>query len=395
MRNKRNAAIAGGVATVLLVAMLVAVVADIGRSEGRPLNTLVVRGEQNQLIHNLNIPVFGIAGIVFVAVLAGIVWMVVRFRRDPDAAEGVDEPEQVHGRTALEIGWTVVPAVVLAVLAVFNVQTILALDDAKDPIEVTVKGQQWWWEYEYNLDADKDPEIITATQAVIPAGRDVIFKIQSNDVIHSFWIPYLNGKKDAVPGRTHELVITAKEPGIYEGQCTEYCGLSHGVMRMQVKALDQAGYDTWIKRMTTPPAQPTSDIAKAGQELFVGQCARCHQINGLTPDSKAPFTYNNKPSDQYGADVKTSLASRNAPNLTHLMMRQTFAGNLLALYEGDASKAVVAIPDGVPNINNIKRWLRNPEDIKPMNPDNNQGMPNLQLSEEQIDQLAAYLVTLK
>jgi cytochrome c oxidase subunit 2 len=166
-------------------------------------------------------------------------------------------------------------------------------------------------------------------------------------------------------------------------------------MRMQVKALPQDEYDRWIERMTTPPEQPTTELAKAGQELFVGQCARCHEVNGLTPESTPPFSYAERPTPDYGDQVQTSLSARNAPNLTHFMMRQTFAGSLLDLYEGEASDAVVAVPDGTPNTNNIKRWLRNPEDIKPMNPDNNQGMPNLQLSEEQIDQLTAYLVTLK
>ena len=248
----------------------------------------------------------------------------------------------------LEIGWTIAPALLLAVLAVFNVQTILDLDDSSsDAIEVTVIGQQWWWEYRYDTDADGTPDIITANQAVIPVGRDVNFKIQSNDVIHSFWIPALNGKKDAVPGRTHGLVITAEQPGIYEGQCTEYCGLSHGVMRMQVKALPQAEYDKWVTAMTTPPESPESELAKAGEALFVGQCARCHEVNGLNPDSKEPFTYAELPSPNYGEDVNSSLSSKNAPNLTHLMMRQTFAGSLLDLYEGKASTAVVAVPDGV------------------------------------------------
>lgn len=395
MRNKRNAAIVAVIATVVLVVLGWLLIKGIGLPEGRPLNTLHPAGEQNQKIFNLSVPVYAIAGLVFLAVMVGTLWITTRFRAPKDAVEGVDEPEQVHGHTSLEIGWTIVPAVLLAVLAVFNVQTILALDESKDPIEVTVVGQQWWWQYSYDLDGEGGPEIITATQAVIPVGRDVKFRIQSNDVIHSFWIPYLNGKRDAVPGRTHDLILTAKEPGIYEGQCTEYCGLSHGVMRMQVKALPEAEFERWVEAMTRAPEQPESELAKAGQELFVGQCARCHEVNGLTPDSTAPFTYSDKPNPNYGKDVDAAISAKNAPNLTHLMMRQTFAGNLLDLYEGEASDAVVAIPEGRPNTNNIKRWLRNPEAIKPMNPDNNQGMPNLQLSEEQIDQLTAYLITLK
>ena len=280
-------------------------------------------------------------------------------------------------------------------LAVFNVQTILAMDDAEDPLEVTVIGQQWWWEYRYDVDANGTVDIITANEAVIPVGRDVVFKIQSNDVIHSFWIPALAGKMDAVPGRTHERVLQSNEVGIFEGQCTEYCGLSHGVMRMQVKALAPADYDKWIEQQTTPPAQPAADdeLAIAGQELFVTQCSFCHQVNGLTPDSKAPFEYSDEPDPDYGKTVDITIASGNAPNLTHFMTRDYFAGGLLPLWEGDIKPEVQ--PSGTPDENNIKAWLRNPEDVKPMNPNNNQGMPNYNLSEEQIEQLTAFLLTLK
>jgi cytochrome c oxidase subunit 2 len=226
----------------------------------------------------------------------------------------------------------------------------------------------------------------------MPAGRDVELSIQSNDVIHSFWIPALNGKKDAVPGRTHSLVLQAWEPGIYQGQCTEFCGLSHGVMRMQVKALSADDYAEWIDMMTAPPAQPDDELAQAGQELFVQQCASCHQVNGVEP-GVTTVEYAELPDPEYGQSVDSPLLSKNAPNLTHLMMRDTFAGSLLDLYEEPATP-VVENPS-TPNTNNLKRWLRNPEDIKPMDPANGQGMPNLGLSEEQIDQLVAYLTTLK
>ncbi len=368
---------------------------NIGLPEGRPLTTLSPQGDKSQSIQNLIIPVFAIAGLVFIIVEVGLIYLVTRFRRSKDDRDGVEEPEQVHGNTRLEIGWTIVPAVLLAVLAVFNVQTILAMDDATDPLEITVIGQQWWWEYRYDIDNDGAVDIITATEAAIPVGRDIEFKIQSNDVIHSFWIPALAGKKDAVPGRTHELVMNADEVGIFEGQCTEYCGLSHGVMRMQVKALEQADYDVWVERMTTPPEQPDEDdtLAIAGQQLFVTQCSFCHEVNGLDPNSTAPYTYSELPNPDYGASVDITMASGNAPNLTNLMMRQHFVGGLLPLYQGE--QTAEAVPSGEPDVNNIKRWLRDPEEVKPMDPNNNQGMPNYNLSEEQIDQLTAYLLTLK
>ena len=395
MRNKRNSTIATAIGLVVVLGAIYLMVRDIGLPEGRPLTTLSPRGDKSQSIQNLIIPVFAIAGAVFVFVEVGLIWLTTRFKRNPEDVEGVDEPEQVHGNTKLEIGWTIVPALLLAVLAVFNVQTILAMDDAEDPLEVTVIGQQWWWEYRYDVDANGTVDIITANEAVIPVGRDVVFKIQSNDVIHSFWNPALAGKMDAVPGRTHERVLQSNEVGIFEGQCTEYCGLSHGVMRMQVKALEPADYDKWIEQQTTPPAQPAADneLAIAGQELFVTQCSFCHQVNGLTPDSKAPFEYAEEPDPDYGKTVDITIASGNAPNLTHFMTRDYFAGGLLPLWEGDIKPEVQ--PSGTPDENNIKAWLRDPEKVKPMNPNNNQGMPNYNLSEEQIEQLTAFLLTLK
>jgi cytochrome c oxidase subunit 2 len=399
MPRKQKATIAAITGTAVILLGLWLIVRTIGRPEGKPLNTLAPFGQQSQDIQDLVIPVFSVAGVIFVLVMVAVIWMVVRFREPDGAVEGQDEPAQTHGNTPLEIGWTIVPAVILAVLAVLNVQTLLKLDDTGDsPMEVTVVGQQWWWEYRYDMDGDQAPEIITATQMVMPTDTDVVVKIQSNDVIHSFWIPSLNGKKDAVPGRTHSLVFNTSNPGIYEGQCTEFCGLSHGVMRMQIKALPEAEFASWVENMTTPPAQPSTAAAERGQELFVGQCARCHEVNGLTPESTPPFSYSEQPSASYGVEVDSSLSSKNAPNLTNFMMRQTFAGNLLALWEGDAATAVTAVPGSVPGAKpdkvNIKRWLRNPQDVKPMDAENNQGMPNLNLSEDQIDDLTEYLVTL-
>jgi cytochrome c oxidase subunit 2 len=401
VRNKRSAAIWAILATAVLLGFGYWLVLDVGKADGdvqRPLNTLAPRGDKAWLIFDLMWPVFAVAGLVFVAVMVGLLWIARRFKGSDDDVEGVDEPEQVHGNTKLEIGWTVAPALLLAFLAVFNVQTILAMDDAEDPLDVTVIGNQWWWEYRYDTDDDGTVDIITAGEAAIPVGRDVRFNIQSNDVIHSFWIPQLNGKMDAVPGRTHQLILEADEPGLYEGQCTEYCGLSHGVMRMQVKALPPADYDAWIKHMQTPPEQPTDELALAGQELFVTQCTMCHQIDGVMPGDTSPFQYSKEPDPNYGESVDTVTTAGAAPNLTHFMARQKFAGGLLDLYQTDQrDQPPLLFPweEQEPDVNNIKRWLRDPEEVKPMNPDNNQGMPNYNLSEEQIDQLTAFLLTLR
>lgn len=395
VRNKRSATIITSITLLIVLVLGYLMVADIGKPDGRPLNTLAPAGEKAQQIWNLIVPVFAIAGLAFIFVEVGIIWLASRYRERPEDQEGVGEPKQLHGNTKLEIGWTLAPALLLAVLAVFSVNGILSQSKSENAIDVTVIGQQWWWEYRYDLDHDGAPDIITANEAVIPVGRDVKFHIQSNDVIHSFWIPRLGGKLDAVPGRTHIRVLDAKETGIFEGQCTEFCGLSHGVMRMQVKALSPADYEAWVKRMTTPPEQPKTELEIEGQKLFVAQCSFCHQVNGVNPGDEYPFKYSKVPDPDYGMTNDSPLASRNAPNLTHFMMRQHFAGGLLPLFEGKQEAVLDPSEHYQPNVNNINRWLRDPEDVKPMNPDNNQGMPNYNLSEAQIQQLTAFLLTLK
>jgi cytochrome c oxidase subunit 2 len=291
----------------------------------------------------------------------------------------------LHGNTPLELTWTALPALLLAGLAVFNVQTIFSLEErAPDAIEIDVYGQQWWWEYRYDLDSDGEPEIVTANEMVIPAGKPVELNIRSRDVIHSFWIPALNGKMDATPGSTHFMALQANEPGVYEGQCTEFCGLSHGYMRMSVKALEPAEYEQWLTDQQAPPEEPPGELAQEGLAAFQSQCAYCHQVNGLTADGT--YDGDGPVADYRGLDGAAVPTVRPgvAPNLTHLMSRERFAGGMFPLYNDD----------GTPNEAQLKEWLTDPEAMKPMRPNNQQGMPNLNLDPATIDALVAYLVTL-
>ena len=360
-------------------------------AEGKPLDIFQGDGSQSQIINDLQIPVFWIAVVVGVLVMAAVLLIVVKFRAKPDDD---DLPAQTHGALGLELGWTLLPAVLLAFVAVGTVVTIFDLAETpEDAIEIDVYGQQWWWGFEYDVDQDGEIDITTATEMVIPAGQDVVVNIKSRDVIHSFWIPALNGKKDAVPGRTHQLNIQADEPGIYRGQCTEFCGLSHARMQMRVVALDRPDYDAWVENQLRDARTPTDPEAAAGLTVFQGQCVTCHQVNGV---------------DEVAFAAQVSGA---APNLTHLMTRSTFAGGIFELYDqandGDPNYDLGGIPyndlpeEGTFNRNQLEAWLRNPPAEKPMAPDPTQysqygrGMPNLNLSEQQIDQLVAYLETLK
>ncbi|HKY16524.1 MAG TPA: cytochrome c oxidase subunit II [Microthrixaceae bacterium] len=362
--------------------------------ENLPLNTLDPQGPQAQEIQDLIIPVFIVAGIVFVLVEGAVLFLALRFRRRKHHEDGNDEPVQIHGNSRLEWTWTIGPAVILAVLAVFNIRTLWNLEDAQADAtqHIEVVGQQWWWEFRYDVDNDGKFDIITANQMVMPTGVTIGLRIRSNDVIHSFWIPALNGKKDAVPGRIHGLAITADKPGIYQGQCTEYCGLSHGYMRMEVKALAPDDFDEWVDNQLEGPVEPADgSTAAEGKEVFFSTCASCHQINGY--DASGESTGSDVPDDDYqGPEIP--LLSDNAPNLTHLMSRDRFAGNMFPLWEPGAELDGVE-PVGTPDAGEIARWLRDPPAMKPMNPDQNAGMPNLNLSQEQVEQLTAFLTTLK
>ena len=356
------------------------------RDDDKPLNTLNPQGPQAQMIDDLGNQVYIVAAVVFVLVEGAIIYLLFRYRRRKDEADGDLDPVQTHGNSRLEIAWTLAPALILAVLAVGNVTTILDLEEVDDDaITVEVVGQQWWWEFRYDVDDDGLPDIITANQMVVPAARMVELEIFSNDVIHSFWIPTLNGKRDAVPGYRNTWTLEADEPGIYQGTCTEFCGLSHAYMRMEVKAVTQAEYDEWIAEQLEPPVEPAAgSVEEEGRELFVQQCAQCHQINGYDPDGEAEWTDDATPNPDYRGEAHP-LTSANSPNLTHLMSRDRFAGNLFELYDDD----------GRPNEATLGAWLREPSTLKPANAQQNRGMPDLGLSEEQINALVAYLTTLE
>lgn len=340
-----------------------------GCASNAPLDTFQPEGPEARTIMDLVLPVFLVAAVVFVLVEGAIVFILWKFRSrkddDPDAV-----PTQVHGNTRLEIGWTVLPAVILAPIAVLTVIAIFELEERDDDaLRVEVIGNQWWWEFRYDVDGDGEPDIFTATEMVVPAGRQIDLAIMSNDVIHSFWIPRLNGKRDAVPGRTHTWSITADEPGYYWGQCTEFCGLSHAEMRMRVVALPPDQYEEWVQTQLQPGPEPQTAAQARGQELFVQQCASCHRIDGLDaqPD----------PDDH-------PLVAGVAPDLTHFASRRSYAGGIFELYDPDTMQV---------RRGQLEAWLRDPVAEKPMAPDEGRGMPNLGLTEPQIDDLVDYLLS--
>jgi cytochrome c oxidase subunit 2 len=286
-------------------------------AENNRQNSLDPKGPAAEKIDNLFTPVFWVAVVIGVLVLAAVVVFALRYRYRAGKNEN---PKQIHGSTPLEIGWTIVPALILAVIAVPTVATIFDLnkDPRGDVLNVTAIGKQWWWEFEY-----PGQEVVTANEMVIPAGREVNVKLTACDeslpnrcnVIHSFWVPELAGKQDIIPGRDQSTTIEADKPGTFLGQCAEYCGLSHANMRFRVIAVDEADFDQWIDEQRQGPAVPFqvgtgAEQRPAGpaQELVATkyQCTNCHTL----ADSKV---------SSYG------------PNLTHLASRTTFASGYYEL----------------------------------------------------------------
>lgn len=301
--------------------------------------------------------VFWVAIAIFVLVMGLLLVAILRYRERPDDDGRL--PKQIHGNPRLEALWTVIPALILAAVAVPTVQTIFELaTPPEDAMVVEVMGHQFWWEFVY---PDQDG-IVTANEMVIPTDTEVVLHMDSTDVIHSFWVPKLTGKQDVVPGYTNILRLYTEEEGEYLGQCAEFCGLSHANMRMRILAVPPDDFDAWAAQQSEPIDHPRDGGAvEEGEDLFSQHCIACHQVRG-----------------------HPSGGARAAPDLTYFADRGWFAG---AIFRND-------VADGG---DNIRTWLENPPRMKPMEIGTpaNTGMPDLGLSDDEIDALVDYLSTLR
>ena len=279
--------------------------------------------------------------VIAVVVSAVLAWVLVRFRHRQE--RGL--PTQTLGHTLLELSWTIAPALVLLIIAIPTIRVVFATQRPapRDALQVTVRGWQWWWEFRYpSLD------VVTANELRVPAGRPVALRLEGPDVIHSFWVPRLGGKRDVVPGRLNQLVFTADTPGEYWGQCAEFCGASHANMRMRVIVLAPEAFDRWAAEERAPAAEP-SGVAAEGKAIFArSACVGCHTIRGVS-------------------------AGTIAPDLTHFGSRHTLAAGIL------------------PNTpEHLVAWLLDPPAVKP-----GVKMPALGLHAAEAQQLATYLLGLK
>lgn len=320
----------------------------------QPLTTFEPAGPNAERIDDLFWLVFWIATIIFFLVMGAIV-VILFFFRDKDTRD--KEPKQLHGSPKLEVIWTVIPALILAAIAVPTVSTVFDLTGCEDDsMVVEVIGHQWWFEYQY-----PEQGIDTANVMVIPAGEEVCAELTSADVLHNFWIPALHGKRYLIAGQTTILPLEAAATGEYWGHCAEFCGLSHSLMRARVIVMEPAEFDSWVESQQEPatlPAEGTREFD--GFQAFLNKgCTQCHTVRF---------------DDESASNIVPANAF-NGPDLTHFASRSVFAG--------------AALPeDGETWDASLKRWLADPPSVKP-----GSFMPNLALTEQEIDDLIAWLET--
>jgi cytochrome c oxidase subunit 2 len=316
-------------------------------------------------IRNLSILVLAICGFIFVAVELILFYAIFRFRRKGPASAADVEPPQVYGSKPIEIAWTAAPALVVFILVMVTTRTLWDVnrippkpEKGDNALFVTVVGRQWWWEYRYEHFNGEKLDFITANELHIPAGAKVWLKLRSADVCHSFWVPRLSGKTDLIPGRENYLWFQTDRAGEwFLGQCAEYCGTQHANMLLRVRVDSPEEFKVWWQHeqeKRKQPAKNEKDSVRRGRELFLSQsCTECHVVRGT-------------------AARRTKDPRKYAPDLTHLMSRQTLASGM--------------IPN---NGEELRKWIRNPQKTKPgclMAPFN--------FSDEELDTLVDFLLTL-
>lgn len=292
---------------------------------------------------------------IFVIVMALALWTVLRRR-------GVDEerletthlpPEETERRlTRVVTAATVATVLILFLLlgmSVFTGKAVADLGEKKGGMVIELTGNQWWWQVQYD-NPDPSRVLITANEIHIPVGRPVLISGRSNDVIHSFWVPNLHGKRDLIPSRVTTEWIQADHPGVFRGQCAEFCGLQHAHMILWVIAEPEAKFDAWLDQQLQPAIAPSESMKQRGQQVFLNNaCEYCHSIRGTTASGQV------------------------APDLTHFASRRGIAANTL------------------PNtMGNLGGWIVDPQSIKPGN-----HMATIALKSEDLQPLLEYLESLK
>ena len=322
-----------------------AVVLLLGCGGPFPQSTLHPHSDFARATDVLFTDIFWWAAAVFVVVEALLLFALIRFRH----REGRPAPRPMHGHTLMEIAWTLAPAVILVFVAVPTVRTIFTTSGIApaDALKVDVIGHQWWWEFRY-----QELGLVTANELHLPLGRAVQVSITSADVIHSFWVPPLGGKRDAIPGHVTRIAFRPDAPGEYAGQCAEFCGASHANMRLHVVVESDSEFGRWATVELAGAAVPApGTLAAQGKTVFArSACIGCHTIQGVS-----------------GGVI--------GPNLTHVGSRATIASGL---FPNDSA--------------HLARWIADAPSLKPGSLMTRMQPP---LTDADIAALVAYLESLK
>jgi cytochrome c oxidase subunit II len=314
-----------------------------------PTNIFTPASTPARSILDVSFFVLAISAVIFAIVFSLLAYSVIKFRKRPNDDER--EPPQVYGSNQVELAWTIIP--VLTVLALFMATARVIADVQKvtqpaSAIEVVAIGHQFWWEYRYPA-----LNVVTANELHVPVSdpehpTPTFITLLSADTDHSFWIPRLAGKTDLIPNRVNHTWIDPHQAGIYLGQCAQYCGTQHAKMLLRVYVESRDEFDHWIQEQRQPAR--VIDAVSRGQHIFeTTACINCHAVTGTAADG------------------------RFGPDLTHLMSRATIAS-------GAAENTPV----------NLRQWIQNPDAIKP-----GCRMPAMQLSDQDLDAVTAYLNTLR
>jgi cytochrome c oxidase subunit 2 len=348
--------IAGMIAVVALIGLLAPGSSVAGAMESRsddgPVSTPSIFAPVSTpafAIRDLSYFVLGICAVIFVVVSGLLTYSLVRFRHR--RGEEAREPPQIYGSNQIELAWTVVPVLIVVILFLATARHIFGIQGvhpSANALQVTIVGHQWWWEIRYPRLG-----IITANELHVPVSdpanpRPIFLTLESADVIHSFWVPQLAGKMDVIPNKANRVWIDPHTPGLYVGQCAEYCGLQHAGMLLRVIVQPEDAFTRWVATQQAPGRDDPA--GRRGREIFQSlACINCHTVRGTTANG------------------------RFGPDLTHLMSRATLAAGV-----------VKNTPE------NLQAWISDPDTLKP-----GARMPAMKLSRNDLDHLVTYLLTLR
>jgi cytochrome c oxidase subunit 2 len=308
-----------------------------------PTNIFAPASTPARSIFGLSLFVLVITGVIFVVVASLLAYAVVKFRKRKN--DDGREPAQVYGSNQVEIAWTVIPILIVVVLFMATARVIANVQKAApdNAVHVTAIGHQFWWEYRY-----PGLKVVTANELHVPVGVPTEIKLLSADTDHSFWVPRLAGKTDLIPNHPNVMWIDPQEPGLYLGQCAQYCGTQHAKMLLRVYVDSRTDFDRWIQQQNEPGW--ASDAASDGRRIFEATaCVNCHAVTG------------------------TPARGRFGPDLTHLMSRDTIAAGIVGN-----------------NHQNLRQWIQDPSRLKP-----GSLMPAMGLNEHDLNAVTAYLETLR